>query len=284
MLFNSLHFLIFYPVVTVIYFMLPFKLRWVLLLISSYYFYMCWRVDYVFLIFFCTLITYYSALKMGELSDKNKKKKYLIISSVINIGILFIYKYFDFFNESLSYTLDNFGISYSLSSLNLLLPVGISFYTFQALGYTIDVYQGVKKPEKHFGIYALYVSFFPQLVAGPIERSTSLIPQFFNEYKFEYNRITSGLRLILLGFFKKVVVADKLAIVVNHIYQTPQNYEGVPLIIATLFFSFQIYCDFSGYTDIARGSARVLGFDLVLNFKQPYFSKSIAEFWRRWHM
>jgi len=287
MLFNSIEFLIFFAVVITAYFILKSKHRWILLLAASYYFYMSWNPAYIILIILSTIVDYFAGLKMGSTDDKSKRKKYLFGSLFINLGMLFFFKYYNFFNESFKYLTKEVSIlQYGgvLPTFDLLLPVGISFYTFQTLSYTIDVYRGEKEPEKHFGIFALYVSFFPQLVAGPIERSTRLLPQFKEEYKFDYIRVTDGFKLMLWGFFKKVVVADRLAIFVNGVYNDVQGVEGIPLILATIFFAFQIYCDFSGYSDIAIGAAQVMGFDLMDNFKRPYFSKSIPEFWRRWHI
>jgi len=284
MLFNSLHFLFFFPIVVGIYFAIPYRFRWVLLLIASYYFYMCWKIEYILLIIISTLIDYFAGLKMGEKQDKKERKKYLILSLLTNLGLLFAFKYFNFFNNSIRESFAYLNITYHIPSLKLLLPVGISFYTFQTLSYSFDVYRGKRKPEKHLGIFALYVAFFPQLVAGPIERSTHLIPQFYENYDFDYTRVTNGLKLMLWGFFKKLVIADRLAVLVNQIYNNPTDYSGLPLIIATYFFAFQIYCDFSGYSDIAIGASQVMGFKLMDNFNRPYFSKSISEFWKRWHL
>jgi len=287
MLFNSIEFLIFFTLVITAYFILKSKHRWILLLAASYYFYMSWNPAYIILIILSTVVDYFAGLKMGSTNDKVKRKKYLFASLFINLGMLFFFKYYNFFNDSFTYLLNEFyvmQIGNFLPTFDLLLPVGISFYTFQTLSYTIDVYRGEKEPEKHFGIFALYVSFFPQLVAGPIERSTRLLSQFKEEYKFDYVRVTDGLKLMLWGFFKKVVVADRLAIFVNGVYNDVQGVEGIPLILATVFFAFQIYCDFSGYSDIAIGAAQVMGFDLMDNFKRPYFAKSIPDFWHRWHI
>jgi len=284
MQFNSLQFFIFFPVVILCYFKLPHRYRWMLLLAASYYFYMCWEATYIFLILTSTLISFVTGLYMGQTSQKAKRKSCLILSLASNLGILFIFKYFNFFNDSIHNIFSAFNITYNSPTLNLLLPIGISFYTFQALSYTIDVYRFKKTPEKHIGIFALYISFFPQLVAGPIERSTNLLPQFYQKASFDYDRTKNGLILMSWGFFKKIVVADRLAILVNHIYNSPHDYQGLPLIIATYFFSFQIYCDFSGYSDIAIGAAQVMGIDIMNNFRQPYFSQSIREFWRRWHI
>jgi len=284
MLFNSIHFLIFFPSVLILYFAIPHKYRWILILISSYYFYMSWRVDYIVLLILSTLVDYYSAISISKTNKKYKKNFFLVISLCSNIGILVLFKYFTFINNSIGDLLDIFTIKFTPLELNVLLPLGISFYTFQTLGYTIDVYRGKKEPEKHLGIFACYVSFFPQLVAGPIERAKNLLPQFYEKHNFEYNRVTNGLKLMLWGFFKKLVIADTAALVVNQVYNNVGEYSGSPLILATIFFAFQIYCDFSGYSDIAIGAAQVLGFKLMKNFKRPYFSKSIVEFWRRWHI
>lgn len=245
---------------------------------------MCWRVDYVLLIIISTLVDYYSGIKMSAEKEKKKRKPWLILSLFVNLGILFGFKYFNFLGENINTLFNQFNIFYNVQFFDVLLPVGISFYTFQTLSYTIDVYNGKTPAEKHLGVFAVYVSFFPQLVAGPIERSKRLLPQFFVEHKFTYERARSGLQQMMWGFFKKVVIADRLAIVVDGVYNNVENYSGLALIVATIFFAFQIYCDFSGYSDIAIGSARIMGFELMDNFKRPYFSKSIGEFWRRWHI
>ncbi|MCA9407393.1 MAG: MBOAT family protein [Candidatus Omnitrophica bacterium] len=284
MLFNSVQFFIFFPIVVGIYFLTPYRGRWIWLLASSYYFYMCWKPEYILLIILSTLIDYYAALQMGKTSNKQQRKKFLILSLISNLGILFAFKYFNFFNDSLSAVFNSFNIFYNVPTFKVLLPVGISFYTFQTLSYSIDVYRGHKEPEKHLGIFALYVAFFPQLVAGPIERSTRLLPQFYQKYDFDYHRVCDGLKLMGWGLFKKVVIADRLAIYVNSVYNNAHDFTGIPLILATYFFAFQIYCDFSGYSDIAIGASRVMGFDLMKNFDRPYFSKSVAEFWKRWHI
>ncbi len=284
MLFNSFSFLIFFPIVVLAYFAIPHRFRWMLLLAASYYFYMSWKAEYLVLILISTLIDYSAGIQMGKCESHAQRRKYLILSLVGNLGILFFFKYANFFSESLRFTLAQFNIFYDVPMFHFLLPVGISFYTFQSLSYSIDVYRGVKKPERHFGIFALYVSFFPQLVAGPIERSTHLLPQFYQEKMFDADRFISGLRLMLWGFFKKLVIADRLAIYVNEIYNHPAEYQGLALLIATYFFAFQIYCDFSGYSDIAIGAARIFGYDLMKNFRQPYFSQSVGEFWHRWHI
>ena len=284
MLFNSLEYIFFLIVVVSLYFILPHRFRWILLLTASYYFYMCWKAEYIFLIIISTLIAYVTGILMaGELTHK-RKKKYLILSVVINLILLFIFKYFNFFNESMRELFNYCNIFYGIPAFNLLLPVGISFYTFQTLSYSIDVYRGKRPPERSLGIFALYVSFFPQLVAGPIERSTRLLPQFFEKKDFDYQRVTSGLKIMAWGMFKKVVIADRLAVVVNRVYGSPEEFPGIAILLATFLFAYQIYCDFSGYTDIAIGTARVFGFDLMKNFQRPYFAGSIRDFWRRWHI
>lgn len=284
MLFNSLHFIIFFPIIVAAYFLIPHKYRWILLLLASYYFYMSWKQEYVLLIIFSTLVNYYAAIKMDATNEKKRKRKYLFLSLASSLGLLFIFKYFNFFNDSVRILLNNFNIFYGSPVFKLLLPIGISFYTFQTLSYTIDIYRGKIKPERHLGIFALYVSFFPQLVAGPIERATNLLPQFFEKHKFDYNRVAEGLAIMLWGFFKKIVIADNVAGLVNIVYNNPENFTGVHFILATILFAFQIYCDFSGYSDIAIGTAKIMGFDLMKNFDRPYFAKSIADFWRRWHI
>ena len=284
MQFNSFHFVLFLIVILSIYFSINHKYRWALLLLGSYYFYMCWKPEYILLIIISTLIDYYCGLKMGAENNQKKRKPFLIISLFTNLGILFSFKYFNFISSSLKASFDYFNIFYNVPVFDVILPVGISFYTFQTLSYSIDVYRGHKKPEKHLGIFALYVSFFPQLVAGPIEKSTHFLPQLHKKIKFNYLRFKEGALLIIWGLFKKIVIADRLAVLVNTVYNDPTNYQGIILIIATIFFAFQIYCDFSAYSDIAIGTARIMGYDLIKNFNRPYFSKSIAEFWRRWHM
>ena len=291
MLFNSLHFLLYFPIVVLFYFLVPFRFRWMWLLGASYYFYMSWNPKYALLIMTSTIITYLSgryleqASKIEDIARRDRLKKWCVgISFSSNLAILFFYKYFNFLNESILTLSTKLGVEWNVPNFDVLLPVGISFYTFQALSYTMDVYRGDMKAEKHFGKYALFVSFFPQLVAGPIERSTNLLPQFNEKHYFDYDRVKNGLLLMLWGFFKKIVIADRLAMLVNTVYNNPTNYQGIPLIIATVFFAFQIYCDFSSYSDIAIGASNVMGYNLMTNFNRPYFSKSIAEFWRRWHI
>lgn len=286
MLFNSLQFLIFFPLVCIIYFILRSnKSRIPFLLIASYYFYMNWNPAYAILILTSTLLTYLCGIFVEKNdSDKHKKKLFLTISLIINFSILFIFKYFNFINDSVFAIMEYVGIRWSVPNLDVLLPVGISFYTFQAVGYSIDVYRGTIKAEKNFITYALFVSFFPQLVAGPIERAKNLLPQFYEEHKFDYNNVVEGLKLMLWGFFMKICVADTLSEYVNAVFNNVEHHNGTSLILATIFFTFQIYCDFGGYSNIAIGAARVMGFRLMENFHYPYFSLNIKEFWRRWHI
>ncbi len=284
MLFNSLHFLIFFPVVVLIYFLLPLRFRWIFLLAASYYFYMCWKAEYAILLVISTLIDYCAGRKMASATSVSQKKRYLLLSLISNLGLLFSFKYFNFFNESLRALFDSWNIMYDVPAFHALLPVGISFYTFQTMSYSIDVYRGVQPVERHLGQFALYVTFFPQLVAGPIERSTALLPQFYECHAFDVKRAIHGLQLMLWGFFKKVVIADRLSWYVNAVYNQPDHFHGLPILFATYAFAFQIFCDFSGYSDIAIGASEVMGFRLMRNFNRPYFSTSIAEFWQRWHI
>lgn len=286
MLFNSFGFLVFFPIVCIVYFLLKNnKLRIPFLLIASYYFYMNWNPAYAILILTSTILTYLCGLFVEHnLDNKRKKKIYLVVSLVINFSILFIFKYFNFINESIFTVLEYFGLRWSVPNLDVLLPVGISFYTFQAVGYSIDVYRGTIKAEKNFITYALFVSFFPQLVAGPIERAKNLLPQFHEEHEFDYNNVIEGLKLMLWGYFMKVCVADVLSEYVNATFNNVAQHNGTTFILATIFFTFQIYCDFAGYSNIAIGAAKVMGFRLMENFHYPYFSLNIKEFWRRWHI
>ena len=292
MFFNSIEFLLFLPMVLIIYYILPVKVRHYWLLASSYYFYMCWNAKYAVLIFASTLITYLSGLaldrakmsKCEEAKTRVRKKIIVAISFISNLSILFYFKYFNFVIESMCKTFRFAHINLNIPSFDILLPVGISFYTFQAASYTIDVFYGKYKPEKNYFKLALFIMFFPQLVAGPIERADRLLGQLFTKHKLELANISQGSKLMLMGYFKKIVIADRASVLVDAIYNSPQEYKGLPLVVATLFFTVQIYCDFSGYTDIARGVAKLMGIDLMINFDRPYFSKNIKEFWRRWHI
>ena len=284
MLFNHIEFIFFLPIVILLYFLTPSKYRWVLLLAASYYFYMCWKVEYIFLIIFSTLIDYFSGLKMSSLASKKKRRPYLIISLASNLGLLFTFKYFNFFSENLNLFFQKFNMSGDIPLMKVLLPVGISFYTFQTLSYSIDVYFGKQKAEKHLGYFALYVSFFPQLVAGPIERFSRLTPQLKEKQFFTYNNLANGLRLILFGLFIKMVIADNLSGIVDLVYISPESFSSLDISTSIFFYSFQIYSDFFGYSLVAIGSAQIMGIKLMDNFKTPYLSKSIAEFWQRWHI
>jgi len=284
MLFNSTGFFFFFAIVVAVYFAIPYRFRWVLLLCASYYFYICWKPVYALLLFLSTFVVYYAGIQMGKTEIKSKRKKFLILSLFSNLGLLFLFKYYHFFNDSLRTLFAQYNLFYGIPALKFLLPVGISFYTFKSLSYSIDVYRGNQAPEKHLGIFALYVAFFPQLLAGPIERSTRLLPQLRKAFYFDYQRVTEGAKLIFWGLFQKVVVADTLSTLVDSVYDKPTQYTGISFAVATVFFAFQIYCDFSGYSDIAIGAAQILGYRTMENFNRPYFSKSIAEFWRRWHI
>lgn len=283
MLFNSLHFLVFFIIVTSFYFVLPNRYRWFLLLMSSCYFYMSFFPPYILILGFTIVVDYFAGIYI-ENARGRRRKLFLIFSLIANIGVLAVFKYYNFLNDNFTYFLERFGWSNPVPYLSILLPIGLSFHTFQAMSYTIEVYRGHQKAERHFGIYSLYVMFYPQLVAGPIERPQNLLHQFRKKFEFDYDRVTSGLRLMAWGLFKKVVIADRLAIAVDAVYNKPQEYNSLSLIIATIFFSFQIFCDFSGYSDMAIGAARVMGFKLMTNFDKPYHSKSVNEFWKRWHI
>ena len=284
MLFNSFEFLVFFPIVVAAYFALPQKFRWLLLLLASYSFYMCCDYRYIVLIVISTVVDYSTGILLYRSNRKGIRKLLLLASLITNLGLLFFFKYFNFFGESVNAVLERFNILGRIPGYDFLLPVGISFYTFQTLSYTIDIYRKKQTPEYHFGRFALFVSFFPQLVAGPIERSVNLLPQFRKAHHFEYERVKNGILLMGWGFFKKIVVADRLAEYVNIVYNNPTDFSGLSNIIATFFFSFQIYCDFSGYSDIAIGAALVMGYQLMTNFRRPYFALNIREFWQRWHI
>ncbi len=280
MLFNSLQFLVFFGVVTLSYYSLGWRGRWVMLLMASCYFYMVFKPEYILILAVTIIIDYIAGIWI-EQSEGKKRKQILILSLVSNVGFLAFFKYFNFLGQNFNKLLPT---ALELPYLSILLPIGLSFHTFQAMSYTIEVYRGNQKAERHFGIYALYVMFYPQLVAGPIERPQNLLPQFHSYFKYDWENIKAGLAQIAWGFFKKLVIADRLAMVVDYSYDAPEYFNGMTLLTATFFFTFQIYCDFSGYSDIAIGSARVMGFKLMQNFDQPYISKSISEFWRRWHI
>ena len=284
MLFNSLSFGIFFSIVFLLYWKMPHKFRRPLLLIASYYFYMCWNPKYIILILFTTAVSYFSALILEKQERDSIRKSVLMIALTLCLGILFVFKYFNFASESIAKGLQMISLSVNPITLEILLPVGISFYTFQNLSYVIDVYKGRVQPEHNFGIYATFISFFPQLVAGPIERSENLLPQIKSEKTFDYESASYGLKLMAWGFFKKLAIADVVARYVDTAYSSLPTRTGFDFVVATFFFTIQIYCDFSGYSDIAIGTAKLLGVNLMTNFKSPYFSKSIKEFWDRWHI
>lgn len=292
MLFNSTEFLIFFPIVVAVYFAVPEKLKSLWLLISSYYFYMCWNVKYALLILASTVLTYLSGLMMERIKQQNwesaKKQKYkkLVVAAsfVSNLSILFYFKYINFALETIAKLFSLVHIQLAVPAFDIILPVGISFYTFQALSYTMDVYRDEIYAEKNFLRYALFVSFFPQLVAGPIERSKNLLKQLAVHQKFQFERAREGFLLMLWGFFLKIVLADRIAVFVDTIYGNYRDYPGLYLILATMLFAVQIYCDFGGYSTIAMGAAQILGVRLMENFDAPYLSVSVAEFWRKWHI
>jgi D-alanyl-lipoteichoic acid acyltransferase DltB (MBOAT superfamily) len=283
MLFNSFSFLVFFPTVTLFYFLIPHRYRWFFLLTASCVFYMAFIPIYI-LVLALTIAIDYTAGLLIEKTEGRRKKVFLVISILSTCGVLFVFKYFNFFNSNLARIAQFFHWNYPIEILNLILPIGLSFHTFQSLSYVIEVYRGNFKAEHHFGIYSLYVMFYPQLVAGPIERPGNLIHQFYEKHTYDDQRVVDGLKLMVWGFFKKVVIADKVAIIVERIYLDPTQHTGIPLIAGALFFGIQVYCDFSGYSDIAIGAAQVMGFRLRDNFNRPFHSTSMIEFWRRWHM
>lgn len=284
MLFNSLSFLLFFPVVTILYFTIPHSIRWLLLLVASCFFYMFFKPIYILILFFTIIIDYFAGIYIEKEQNSKKRKKYLIASIVANIGVLAVFKYFNFLNSNIDGLATVMGFKNHITYLHILLPIGLSFHTFQAMSYTIEVYKKNQKAETHFGIYALYVMYYPQLVAGPIERPQNVLHQFKEKHYFNYERTIDGLKLIAFGLFKKIVIADRLALCANEVFNNVHYYQGGPLILGVLFFTFQIYCDFSGYSDIARGCSRVMGIELMKNFNAPYLSTSIKEFWSRWHI
>lgn len=309
MLFNSLQFLLYFIVVTLAYYSLGWSGRWRLLLLASCYFYMVFKPAYILILGLTIVIDYIAGIWL-EKTDKSNRRWLLILSLISNLGILAFFKYIGFFTENAAGLFDLLGlhnVSETLTSLSnrvfvkvlsvfgqsgissfkdnmSILPIGLSFHTFQAMSYTIEVYRGNQKAERNFGLYALYVMFYPQLVAGPIERPQNVLPQFHQYFKYDFENVKAGLMQMAFGFFKKLVIADRLAMVVGATYDHPEQHNGLTLLVATFFFTFQIYCDFSGYSDIAIGAARVMGFNLMENFRAPYFAQSISEFWRRWHI
>jgi alginate O-acetyltransferase complex protein AlgI len=284
MLFNSFQFVWFLPLIVMIYYSLKPNYRWMLLLAASYYFYMCWRVEYVVLILFSTLLDYWAAIKMESAKTQGTKKLFLSLSLLGNLGMLFTFKYFDFFLYNSEAFLTQFNVFYDSPLLDVLLPMGISFYTFQTLSYTIDVYKGRAKAEKHLGYFALYVTYFPQLVAGPIERASRLIPQLRNAPIASADDIRYGINKILLGFFKKVVVADNVGMFCDQMFAYPVHGSGLLYLVSITLFVVQLFADFSGYTDIAIGTARLMGVRLMENFNRPLWSSNMSDFWSKWHI
>lgn len=283
MLFNSLHFLAFFPIVLAGHYALPQRFRWAWLLLSSCYFYAAFIPAYL-LILFCLIGIDYGAGILIEGAAGARRKAFLVLSLVANCGMLGFFKYYNFAAANLTALAQELGLSMSVRTLGFVLPIGLSFHTFQSMAYTIEVYRGHQRAERHLGIYALYVLFWPQLVAGPIERPQNLLHQFREPKRFDWSRAAGGLELMIIGFAKKVLLADTLAKVVNAVYAAPESRSGLSLLVATYFFAFQIYYDFSGYSDIARGAARILGYELMVNFNHPYRSETLSEFWRRWHI
>jgi len=284
MLFNSPEFLLFFVLTTTLFFLLPHRMRWLLLLLASCVFYMFFKPVYILILAFTILIDYYAGLKIESAEGQKARKKYLVMSLIANIGILAVFKYFNFINENITGLAALLGYKNPIPFLKIALPLGLSFHTFQAMSYTIEIYRGNQKAERHFGIYSLYVMFYPQLVAGPIERPQNILYQFHEKKQFDYDRVLYGLRRMLLGFFKKIVIADRLGIYVDSVYRDVEHANSVTIAIALVFFAFQVYCDFSGYSDIAIGAAKVMGYDLMENFNRPFMSRNITEFWRRWHI
>lgn len=284
MLFNSLEFLLFLPVVVLLYYLLPHKFRWALLLGASYFFYMQWKASYAILILFSTVVDYGVAFFIHRSKTVLQKRLGLALSLCTNLGLLGVFKYYNFFRTELEEVLIQYQLETLFPTFSFLLPVGISFYTFQTLSYTLDVYYGKQKPEKHFGTFALYVSFFPQLVAGPIERFSHLGKQLKERHLLSYSNIAKGCRLILIGLFVKMSIADNVSPYVDEVYRAPDQYNSLSIAIALCFYSLQIYADFYGYSVIAVGAAKLLGIDLMDNFKAPYFSQTVTEFWKRWHI
>ncbi len=281
MLFNSIDFLCFFPVVVILYFCLPKRIQSLWLLATSYYFYMSWNAKYAALILLSTLVTWLGGVLIAKWG---RKKGIVILGTVISLGILFYFKYINFAADILQQVTDRIGIQLSIPEFDIILPVGISFFTFQTLGYLIDVYRGDTQTEYNFFRYALFVSFFPQLVAGPIERSGHLLSQLKGCRRFDHDRFRQGLLMMIWGYFLKIVMADRIAVFVDSVYGDPVTFSGWYIAVASILFAIQIYCDFNGYSCIARGAACILGIDLVDNFNAPYLSETVADFWRNWHI
>lgn len=284
MLFNSIEFLLFFPIITALYFILPHQARWFLLLAASCFFYMAFIPVYIAILAVTIVIDYFAGIAIDRTDSEPRRKAILIISIVSTCLVLILFKYYNFFISTAESIAAVFGLSGEFPYADIILPLGLSFHTFQSLSYVIEVYRRKQKPEYHFGIYSLYVLFYPQLVAGPIERPQNLLHQFYEKHAFEYPKVVSGLKLILWGMFMKVVVADRLGLYVDKVYGNINMHEAPSLILATYFFAIEIYCDFAGYSNIAIGSAMVMGFTMMTNFNRPYLAQSISEFWQRWHI
>ena len=287
MLFNSFGFLVFLPIIFTLYWFLAkknLKVQNIILLVASYYFYSCWDWRFLFLLVFSTLLDFFTGLKMSNSTSSKSKKAWFWLSICINLGLLGVFKYYNFFTSSFTDLLHSFGLNVHPHTLNIILPVGISFYTFHGLSYVIDINNGKIKAEKNFIDYSLFVSFFPLLVAGPIERATHLLPQIKNTRTFDTSKAIDGLRQILWGLLKKIVIADQCAEYVNLIFNNSSDYSGATLVVGAVIFTIQVYCDFSGYSDIALGTARLFGIELIQNFNFPFFAQNISDFWRRWHI
>ncbi len=284
MLFNSILYLIFLSLVLMVYYGIPARRRWMLLLGASYLFYMSWQPEYALLLAISTGVDYWAGLKMAEKENKSQRRPWLLLSLLVNLGFLISFKYLDFLAECFNFIFVNIGFEGVFLLPGWVLPIGISFYTFQSLSYSIDIYRGDRKAEKHIGIFALYVSFFPQLISGPIERASALLPQFYEKHRFQFENISRGGALILWGLFQKLAVADNLNLYVTEIFNNPESYSGAPVLLGIYFFAMQVYCDFAGYTNIAIGSAAMFGIRLSENFRRPYLATSIREFWNRWHI
>jgi D-alanyl-lipoteichoic acid acyltransferase DltB (MBOAT superfamily) len=284
MLFSSLQYFVFLPFVLLIYYLLPQSARWVFILLSSVFFLLCAGLSNLYVVFAVIIINYFSGLLLDSLKKRSLKKIVFITTITLDIGILAFFKYFNFLNDNFTIILNLVGLQNPIPALSLLLPLGISFYTFQAIGYTYDVYNGNQKAERNAGLFSAYLLFFPKFIAGPVERAYQFLPQLQQSIHFDYNRIVHGFRLILWGLFKKMVIGDRLAIFVNYGFNNVRDLDGLSLFILIFFQAFQLYADFSGYTDIAIGSAKVLGFNLSDNFNKPFISKTVSEYWRRWHI
>ena len=282
MLFNSWQFACFFPLVTLLYFASPHAWRWVLLLSASCWFYACFVPAYILILGATIVVDYFAGILIERYPCR--KRPILWTSILSNVGFLFFFKYFNFVNANVTWVTGSLGLHNPVGTLDILLPIGLSFHTFQAMSYTIEVYRGAQPAERHIGIYALYVMFYPQLVAGPIERPQNMLHQFRERHAFDEQRVTAGLRLMLWGAIKKIVIADRLALPVGIYFSHPSDHHGLAPVVAVTLFAFQIYCDFSGYCDIALGAAQVMGFRLMTNFDRPYFARSIGQFWRRWHI